>query len=199
MATDDYSFLVKNRDHHEIIIYRFRELPWWFIITGDTHFGDVIMGAIASQITNLTIVYSTVYSDADQKHQSSASLAFVWGIHRGPVNSPHKWPVTRKMFPFDDVIMVYRFRELPWWFVITGDTGGWGYGNLYTCIDESLQQLRVDYVVLTQTSFLTVTLLQNTGLGLRQRFAVWFVSFFFPDIWYGRILRHIAQCWTGYI
>ena len=68
--------------------------------------GDVIMGAIASQITSLTIVYSTVYSDADQrKHQSSASLAFVWGIHRGPVNSPHKWPVTRKMFPFDDVIM----------------------------------------------------------------------------------------------
>ena len=64
------------------------------------------MGAIASQITSLTIVFSTVYSDADQrKYQSSASLAFVQGIHRGPVNSPHKWPVTRKMFPFDDVIM----------------------------------------------------------------------------------------------
>ena len=70
------------------------------------HYGDVIMGAIASQITSLTIVYSTVYSGADQrKHQSSASLAFVRGIHRGPVNSPHKWPVTREMFPFDDVIM----------------------------------------------------------------------------------------------
>ena len=64
------------------------------------------MGAIASQITSLTIVYSIVYSDADQRnHQSSASLAFVWGIHRGPVNSPHKWPITRKMFSFDDVIM----------------------------------------------------------------------------------------------
>ena len=64
------------------------------------------MGLTASQITSLTIVYSTVYSDADQrKHQRSASLAFVRGIHRGPVNSPHKWPVTRKMFPFDDVIM----------------------------------------------------------------------------------------------
>ena len=62
------------------------------------------MGAIASQITSLTIVYSTVYSD-QSKHQSSASLAFVRGIHRGPMNSPHKWPVTRKMFPFDDVIM----------------------------------------------------------------------------------------------
>ena len=69
------------------------------------HFNDVIMSAIAFQITSLTIVYSTVYSDADQrKHQSSASLAFVLGIHRGPVNSPHKWPVMRKMFPFDDVI-----------------------------------------------------------------------------------------------
>ena len=66
------------------------------------------MSTIASQITSLTIVYSTVYSGADQrKHQSSASLAFVWGIHRGPVNSPRKWPVTRKLFPFDDVIMSY--------------------------------------------------------------------------------------------
>ena len=58
------------------------------------------MGAVACQITSLTIVYSD-----QRKHQSSASLAFVRGIHRGPVNSPHKWPVTRKMFPFDDVIM----------------------------------------------------------------------------------------------
>ena len=83
MAPDNYSFLAKNRDHHEIIINRFRELPWWFVITGDTHYGDVIIGAIASQITSLAIVYSTVYSDADQrKHQSSASLAFVRGIHR---------------------------------------------------------------------------------------------------------------------
>ena len=65
------------------------------------------MGTTESQITSLTIVYSAVYSDADQrKHQSSASLAFVPGIHRGPVNSPHKWSVTRKMFPFDDVIML---------------------------------------------------------------------------------------------
>ena len=73
------------------------------------HYNDVILGAIASQVTSLTIVYSTVYSDADQrKHQSSASLAFVRGIHRRPVNSPHKWPVTWKMFPFDDVIMDFE-------------------------------------------------------------------------------------------
>ena len=71
------------------------------------HYTDVIMSAIVSQITSLTIVYPIVYSDAVQrKHHSSASLAFVWGIHRGPVNSPHKWPVMRKMFPLDDVIII---------------------------------------------------------------------------------------------
>ena len=71
------------------------------------------MGAIASQITSLTIVYSTVYSDPDQrKYQSSASLALVREIHRRPVNSPQKWPVTRKMFPFDDVIMWYNIFQV---------------------------------------------------------------------------------------
>ena len=74
-----------------------------------SHYNDVIMGVMASQMTSLTCVYSTVYSSVNQrKHQSSASLAFVRGIHRGQVNSPHKWPVTRKMFPFDDVIMTWR-------------------------------------------------------------------------------------------
>ena len=70
------------------------------------NYNDVIMSTMASQITRLTIVYSSAYSGTDQrKHQSSASLAFVRGIHRRPVNSPHKGPVTRKMLPFDDVIM----------------------------------------------------------------------------------------------
>ena len=64
------------------------------------------MSARASQITSLTIAYSSVYSGADKKkHENSASLAFVRGIHRGPVNSLHKWPVMRKIFPFDDFIM----------------------------------------------------------------------------------------------
>ena len=58
-----------------------------------------------------------VYSNADQskhqsKHQRSASLAFLRGIHRGPVNSPHKWPVTRNMFPFEDVIMNSQIRPM---------------------------------------------------------------------------------------
>ena len=71
------------------------------------HYSGIIMGVMASQITSLTIVYSTIYSGADQrKHQSSASMVFVWGIHWWPVNFPHKWPVTWKMFPSDDIIMI---------------------------------------------------------------------------------------------
>ena len=78
----------------------------WCSIFKLNHNGDVTMGVLASRTTSLTIVYSIVPSGADQrKHQSSASQAFVRGIHWLPVNSPHKWPVTRKMFPFDDVIM----------------------------------------------------------------------------------------------
>ena len=96
---------------------------WWIPITGRlmwkvvhvrmlSHYNDVIM-AMASQITSLMIVYSTVDSGADQrKHKSSASLVFVRGIHRSPVNSPHKGPVTRKMFPFNDVIMSWAVHEL---------------------------------------------------------------------------------------
>ena len=81
------------------------------------YYSDIIMGAMASQITSLTIVYLTIHSDADQrKHQSSASLAFVWGFHRWPVNSPHKGPVTRKMFPFDDIIMWFVLCCVLLWF-----------------------------------------------------------------------------------
>ena len=93
------------------------------------HYNDVIIGTMASQITSLTIIYSTVYSGADQrKHQSSASLAFVWGIHRGPVNSPHKWPVTRKMFPFDDVIMIM--------WICFSEIGSIQWRNQYTSYDR---------------------------------------------------------------
>ena len=94
-----------------------RESSWWHPAVSISHpgeilgiakssewrYGDVIMGAMTSQFTSLTIVYSTVYLGTDQrKHQSSASLAFVRGIHRWPVNSPQKRPITHKMFPFDD-------------------------------------------------------------------------------------------------
>ena len=104
-----------NCGHHYRRIYVFNQWIVWDessarihmrICSTILHYGDVIMGEIASKVTSLKIVYSAVYSEADhRKQQSSAPLAFVRGIHRGPVNSPHKWPVTRKMMPFDDVIM----------------------------------------------------------------------------------------------
>ena len=83
-------------------------------VTIITHYSDVIMSLMASQITSLTIVYSAVYSGTDErKHQSSASLAFFRGIHQWLANSPHKGPVMRKMFPFDDVIMKrHMFAEV---------------------------------------------------------------------------------------
>ena len=96
--------------------------PSIFIGGQQIHHSDAIMNAMASQITSLMIVYSTVYSDADQrKHQSSMSLAFVRGIHRWQVNYPHKGPVTQKMFPFDEVIMFVIWimyvwvTNLVWW------------------------------------------------------------------------------------
>ena len=96
-----------------------KSCPWCtmgFIVCNHLfHYNGVITGAMASQITSFTIVYSTVYSGTDQrKYQSFASLAFVGGIHRWPVNSLHKGPVTRKMFPFDDVIMLIISSCVQW-------------------------------------------------------------------------------------
>ena len=91
--------------YNDTTLYNF----WARILPQGDHYCDIVMSAIVSQISGVFIVYSTICSDADQrKHQSSASLAFVWGIHRWPVNSPHKRPVTQKMFPFDDVIMFWH-------------------------------------------------------------------------------------------
>ena len=83
---------------------------WWLpLYTFIDHYNNAIMDVMAYQITSRMIVYWTVYSGADQrKHQSSASLVFVRGNHRWPVNSPHKWPVMRKMFPFNGVIIRER-------------------------------------------------------------------------------------------
>ena len=103
-----------------------------------SHYNDVIMGAIASQITSLTVVYSIVYSDADQrKHQSSAPLAFVRGFHRGPVNLPHKWRVMRKMFPIDDVIMSYGIAR------IMEPTAAKGWSHFYCIISPILEPVNL--------------------------------------------------------
>ena len=104
---------IKIRHSHNCLIFvkrisilvkqclHIRSAPWCIC-----HYNNVIMSVMAFQITSLTIVCSNVYSATDQrKHQCSASLVFVRGIHRWPVNSPHKGPVTQKMFPFEDIIM----------------------------------------------------------------------------------------------
>ena len=100
--------------HHHINMWtcNFRQIVWPLIKLRLDHNSDVIMNAKASQSTGVWIVCSTVCSDADQrKHQSSALLAFVRGIHRWSVDSPHKGPVTRKMFPFHDVVILPILRK----------------------------------------------------------------------------------------
>ena len=134
-----------------------------------SHYNYVIMGAMASQITNLTIVYSTVYSAADQrKYQSSASLAFVRGIHRWPVNSPHKWPVTREMFPFDDVILVLCSH------VVTLDhIEYWGLNNMVTIVRTTFSNAFLErkfsfmmYVLLNFVPNIQMTISQHWSIGL---------------------------------
>ena len=71
-----------------------------------SHYSGVIMGGVASQVTGVSIICSPVCLGADQRiHQSTVWWAVEKGIHRWPVDSPPKGPVTRKMVPFDDVIM----------------------------------------------------------------------------------------------
>ena len=80
------------------------KIVWWDIIK---HYSDLIIGAMASQITSVSIIYLTISSAGDQrKHQSSALLAFVRGNPRWTANYPHKGPVTRKMLPLGDVVMI---------------------------------------------------------------------------------------------
>ena len=90
-------------------------------MTGDTitayiyytfHYSDVIKDVMASQITSVTIVWRPIFQAQIKKNQSSASLAFVRGIHRWRADSSHKGPVTLNMFPFDDVIMFFFFCVL---------------------------------------------------------------------------------------
>ena len=110
----DYSiFLVAPQQHLKTFLHKTNaiflqgiESSKLFIPLSSPHYNDVIMSTMASQITSVSVVYSTVCSGAGQrKHQSPASQAFVGGIHRRPVNSPQKGLVTRKMFPCDDVVM----------------------------------------------------------------------------------------------
>ena len=87
-----------------------RQFTWWLVKASPLRWRHNGHNSVSNHQPHEYLL--NVYSHADQrKHQSSASLAFVQGIHRGPVNSPHKWPVTQKMLPFDDVIMPYSGRQ----------------------------------------------------------------------------------------
>ena len=66
------------------------------------------MSAMASNHRRLDCLLNSLFMRRSKKHQNSATLAFVQGIHRWMVNSPHTEPVTRKMFPFDDVVMKWN-------------------------------------------------------------------------------------------
>ena len=120
---------------------------WSYHATHDYHYNEVIMSP--------TIVYSAVYSRADQrKYQSSASLAFVMGIHRWPMNSPHKGPVTRKMFPFDDVIMHMTITVMGYVYNHWGHWGQLASWNLrsWACIHLSKHMIIMHYTVTLQNS-----------------------------------------------
>ena len=99
--------------HYSIFLhFRMRKSNRWSVLVGLYRYVNVLTWPERVVMVPISV---SVFSGADQsKHQSCASLAFVWGIHLGPVNSPHKWPVTRKMLPFDDVIMIYfpRYSSL---------------------------------------------------------------------------------------
>ena len=97
------------------------------------HCTDAIMIAMGYQIISLTIVCSTFYSGTDKKHQSSASLALVRGIRRWPVNTPHKGPVARKVFPFDDVIIKVLFLLLKC--ICCAGKGAWIFVKIEANVD----------------------------------------------------------------
>ena len=108
------------------------------------HYSDVIMNMMASQITSLPVVYSTVYPGADQrKHQRPALLAFVRGIHRWPVNSPHKGPVTWKMIPFDDVIMEIALYKRPPYQIRYSETELWNAETIVLHLAIIYEELRI--------------------------------------------------------
>ena len=109
---------------------------------GRVHYSDVIIDTMASQIASLNTVYSTVYSGADQrKHQSSASLDFVRGIHRSLVSSPDKGPVTRKMFPFDDVIMyIYGTPAMKGWHLTESEWSSFHQRVPVSCLAKHIRR-----------------------------------------------------------
>ena len=111
-----------------------RHMSW----IAQPQYGDVIMSAMTSQITGVSIVCLTACPGTDQRtHQTSASVAFLRGIHRWPVDSLRKGQVTRKIFPFDDVIIWFALGSMIdvvlinalWRYITTYIWANIGWGN----------------------------------------------------------------------
>ena len=112
LRVDKSNYSIKNCWRYYLITHILRGRTTVLLSQYHWHYSDVIMGALASRITSVSI-YSTVCSGLDQrKRQSSVSLAFVRETRRWPVYSPHKGSVTRKMFPFEDAIMEINQTDL---------------------------------------------------------------------------------------
>ena len=143
---------LSGREHRRFYLITMQKVAWLPCQKyASQYYIDVIMSAMAPQITGVSMVCSIVCSGADQrKHQSSGSLAFARGIHRWPVNSPHKGSVTRKMCPLDDVIMklgihvwlglILTRKKDNWYFTLAGELWGvfWKFfeGRWQQCIEH---------------------------------------------------------------
>ena len=105
---------LRRHDTH-VTTLRWKMFNWCHIgFSIICHYSDAIMSVMASQIIAVSIVCSTVCSGAE-RHQGSASLAFVTGIHRWTMVSPHKSNAeNEKMFSFDDVVICHMFRTVLW-------------------------------------------------------------------------------------
>ena len=114
--SDGWIHLVKYYIPSRVQMPRDHWIRCIFILHEKINYSDIIMIVMVPPITGVSIVYPTICSGIDQrKHQSSASLAFVRGIHQWLVNCPQEGPVTWKMFPFDDIIMSLESSSFMHW------------------------------------------------------------------------------------
>ena len=109
------------------------------------HYGCVIMSAMASQITGISIVYTTVclFRRRSKETPKLPVTGLCGGMHRWPVNSSHQRPVTRKIFPFDDVIIVPYGIDcwLDSWY-LDKFHGGWIYQKVKIVVTKQCLQMK---------------------------------------------------------
>ena len=101
----------------------------------------------------------SLFRRRSKKTSNSAPLAFVWGIHRWPVNSPHKGPVTRKMFPFDDVIL--------WYLVVVATI----------CLKIDMSELLIEFVCLNHVNDFILTTLALFFLAMLHM--IWYCNWYY--------------------